>query len=68
MDEVTREVGESGVKQLIYAEDLLQLGDSWEEVEKNKKDEKSYDGKKVRKYEKDKGILFGRENCNNENF
>ena len=34
MDEVTKEVRKSGVKELLYADDLMLLGDYWEEVEK----------------------------------
>ena len=33
MDEVTKNVRESGVKELLYADDLVLLEDSWKEVE-----------------------------------
>ena len=32
--EVTKDVRKSGVKELLYADDLVQLGDIWEEAEK----------------------------------
>ena len=43
MDEVAKNVRESGVKELLYADDLLKLGDSWEEV----KIKYMLDGKKL---------------------
>ena len=33
MDEVTRDIREGVVKELLYADDLILLGNSWEEVE-----------------------------------
>ena len=33
MDGITKDVRESGVKELLYAYDLVLLGNSWEEVE-----------------------------------
>ena len=34
MDEVTKDINVSGVKELLYADDLVLLGDSWQEVDK----------------------------------
>ena len=33
MNQITKDVREGGVKELLYANDLTMLGDSWEEVE-----------------------------------
>ena len=33
MDDITKDVREGGVKELLYADGLVLLGDSWEEVE-----------------------------------
>ena len=33
MKEITKDVREGGVKELLYADDLVLLRDSWEEVE-----------------------------------
>jgi len=33
MDEITRDVRKGGVKEILYADDLVLLGDEWTEVE-----------------------------------
>ena len=33
MDKVTKDMRESGVKELLHADDLVLLGDNWVEVE-----------------------------------
>ena len=43
MNEVTKDVRKSGVKNLLYADDLVLLGDSWKEAEKTY----MHDGKKL---------------------
>jgi len=33
MDEITRDVKDGGVKEILYADDLVFLGDDWTEVD-----------------------------------
>ena len=69
MDKITKDV-RGGVKEFLYADELVpaqrKLGRGRNEICMT---EKSYDRKRVEsKCKEDKGFLYWRGNCSNENF
>ena len=57
------------VRELLYADDLVLLGDSWKKVEEMGAVEKSCDSKRLEsKCENNKGFSYSRENCSNGKF
>ena len=69
MDKYTKDARENGVKKLVYADDLVLLGNSWEKVKKVIFAEKSYDRKWFQsRCEKAEAFYISMENCRNGNF
>ena len=69
MDEVTKDIREGVVKEMLYADDIVLVGDNWEEVESQYTHWKKALPEKGQKNKckQDKGFLYKKKFCTNAN-